>query len=105
MIPLVWACCTAWQTATNSSSRSRMLSRPDDAHAPLADRLQERVAVGDRRREPIGRRPSGEGGGGRARGRLDRLVQDTQRLLVGVDQALEPPAERDVTAAGLLQER
>ena len=27
MIPFWWACCTAWQTATNSSSRARTGSR------------------------------------------------------------------------------
>ena len=26
MIPFWWACCTAWQTWTNSSSRSRIVS-------------------------------------------------------------------------------
>ena len=39
MIPFWWACCTAWQTGTNSSSRSRGVSRCSSQYSVIGTPL------------------------------------------------------------------
>ena len=55
MIPFWWACCTAWQTCTNSSSRSR------GVELVLVAVLGDRHAL-DQLHDEVG--PAGVGGAG-----------------------------------------
>ena len=41
MIPFWWACCTAWQTATNSSSRARTGSRRRSQYSVIGSPLDQ----------------------------------------------------------------
>ena len=89
-----------------AADRLDLLGRPDRAHAPFADCLEQLVAAGHQGvdgppADAVGRRP---GGVSRRPRRRDRPVEDAEGLFVGREQALNPLAEGDVVGAGLFQE-
>src|SRR5438094_917267 len=76
MMPFWWACCTAWQTLTNSPSRSLGVSRCSSQYCVSGTPLTRGGRVG---------------------------VQQALRLVVGGQHHLEAPTQLDVPAADTLQ--
>ena len=83
MIPFWWACCTAWQTRMNSSSRSR------DREAVLVAVLGDRDAA-DQLHDEVG--PAGVGGPGVEDPGDVGVVHQGQGLPLGLEPGDHLPA-------------
>ena len=83
MIPFWWACWIAWQTGTNSSSRSRGVSLCSSQNSVIGDALDQ---FHDEERPAVGGRAGVEHLGD------VRVVHQGQRLPLGLEAGEHLPA-------------
>ena len=87
-----------------AADRRLLVGHEDHAHAAFADLLQQLVRT-DERAGPLGQRRLGGRQVDRGAELGGRLFQEAVRIVVGLEQGLDPRAESGVAADGLVQER